>query len=33
MIGYGGNAVREKVRKECDWWVADFKDLIDELEE
>lgn len=33
MIGFGQNAVREKVKKECDWWVTNATTLIDTLEE
>lgn len=31
FVGYGGNQVRASVKEGCDWWVTDFKDLIDEL--
>jgi phosphoserine phosphatase len=31
FVGYGGNQVRDKVRDGCDWWVTDFKELLDEL--
>lgn len=30
--GYGGNVVREEVRRQTSWYVTDFQDLIDELE-
>ncbi len=33
FIGYGGNQVREKVKKECDWWCVDFRELVEELVE
>lgn len=31
FIGFGGNQAREVVRKQADWFVYDFKELIDEL--
>ena len=31
MIGYGGIAVREKVQREADWFVTDFRPLIEAL--
>jgi len=31
FIGFGGIAVREKVKAGADWFVMDFKDLIDTL--
>jgi phosphoserine phosphatase len=31
FIGFGGNQVRERVRKECHWFVTDFTELIDAL--
>ncbi|XP_014672069.1 PREDICTED: phosphoserine phosphatase-like isoform X1 [Priapulus caudatus] len=33
FIGFGGNQVRDKVKKESKWFVTDFKELIDELQE
>jgi len=33
MIGFGANAIREKVRKECDWWVTSANTLLETLEE
>lgn len=32
FIGYGGNVIREEVRKKAQWYVTDFQELIDELE-
>lgn len=29
FIGFGGNVVRDKVKKGCDWFVYCFKELID----
>ena len=31
FIGFGGNAVREKVKAGADWFAMDFKDLIAKL--
>ena len=31
FIGFGGVAVREKVRDGADWFVTDFQEVIDEL--
>ncbi|XP_075221219.1 phosphoserine phosphatase isoform X2 [Lycorma delicatula] len=31
FIGYGGNVVREEVRKKCRWYVTDFNELISSL--
>ncbi|XP_014254272.1 phosphoserine phosphatase [Cimex lectularius] len=31
FIGYGGNVVREEVKQKSEWFVTDFKELIDEL--
>lgn len=31
FIGFGGNQAREAVRKQADWFVYDFKELISEL--
>jgi phosphoserine phosphatase len=31
FIGFGGNQVRDKVRREADWFVTDFQDLTNEL--
>jgi len=31
FIGFGGNQAREVVRKQADWFVYDFNELIDEL--
>lgn len=31
FIGYGGNVVREDVKKKAQWYVTDFQELIDEL--
>jgi phosphoserine phosphatase len=31
FIGFGGNIIREKVKKNCSWFVTDFQELIDEL--
>ncbi|KAI1292176.1 Phosphoserine phosphatase [Halotydeus destructor] len=31
FIGFGGNQVREKVKKDADWFVLSFYDLIEEL--
>ncbi|GFS18427.1 phosphoserine phosphatase [Elysia marginata] len=31
FIGYGGNAVRDAVKKAAAWYVMDFQELIDEL--
>lgn len=31
FIGFGGNAVRAMVKKEADWFVMSFNDLINEL--
>ena len=33
FIGFGGVAVREKVKQVADWFVLDFQDLIDVLDE
>lgn len=32
FIGFGGNQVREVVRKKADWFVYNFKEIIDELD-
>lgn len=32
FIGFGGNAVREKVRDGAPWYIYDILDLITELE-
>lgn len=32
VIGFGGNAVRDKVKAEADWFVYNFQDLLDELD-
>ena len=32
FIGFGGNVVREKVKEHSDWYVTDFQELIDELQ-
>lgn len=31
FIGFGGNQVREKVKKEADWFVMSFHDMLQEL--
>jgi len=31
FIGFGGNVVRESVKKDADWFVTSFYDLVDEL--
>ena len=31
FIGFGGNVVREKVKKHSDWFVNSFEELIAEL--
>ncbi|XP_041979198.1 phosphoserine phosphatase isoform X2 [Aricia agestis] len=31
FIGFGGNVVREEVKKKAAWYVTDFQDLIDSL--
>jgi phosphoserine phosphatase len=31
FVGFGGNVVREKVKKDADWFVLSFYELIDEL--
>lgn len=31
FVGFGGNQAREVVRKQADWFVYDFNELIDEL--
>jgi phosphoglycolate phosphatase-like HAD superfamily hydrolase len=31
FVGFGGNQAREVVRAKTDWFVYDFKELIDEL--
>ena len=31
FIGYGGVVVRDRVKKEADWFVTDFNVLIDAL--
>ncbi|PVD24680.1 hypothetical protein C0Q70_15165 [Pomacea canaliculata] len=33
FIGFGGNVVREKVKKNAKWFVTDFKELIKPLQE
>lgn len=33
FIGFGGNVVREKVFKGAAWFIYNFQDLIDELEQ
>jgi phosphoserine phosphatase len=31
FIGFGGNQVREAVKKSAPWYVYDFQELIDEI--
>ncbi|KAL1132058.1 hypothetical protein AAG570_010016 [Ranatra chinensis] len=31
FIGYGGNVVREEVRKRAPWYITDFQELVDAL--
>ncbi len=31
FIGFGGNVVREFVKKNSEWFINDFQELIDEL--
>jgi len=31
FIGFGGNQVRERVKKEAKWFVMDFSELIEAL--
>jgi len=31
FIGFGGNQIRDKVKKESEWFVATFYDLVEEL--
>jgi phosphoserine phosphatase len=31
FVGFGGNAVREKVKAGADWFVMDFAELISSL--
>ena len=33
FLGFGGVAVREKVQAGADWFVTDFRDVIDVLNE
>ena len=33
MIGYGGTVRRESVEKSADWFVMDFKELVEALQE
>ena len=33
FIGFGGNVVREKVKKNAPWFIYSFRDLIDALEQ
>ena len=33
FIGFGGNVVREKVKKNAPWFIYSFQDLIDALEQ
>ena len=33
FIGFGGNVVREKVKKNAPWFIYNFQDLIDALEQ
>ena len=33
FIGYGGNVIREAVKENAGWFVTDFKELIQALEE
>ena len=33
FIGYGGNVTREAVKEKASWFVTDFKELIQALEE
>ena len=32
FIGFGGNQIRENVRKGAAWFVTSFKELLDELQ-
>lgn len=32
FIGYGGNVIREGVKKKAHWYVTDFQELIDEIQ-
>ena len=31
VIGFGGNVVREAVERDCDWFVRDTQEIIDQL--
>ncbi|XP_022194688.1 phosphoserine phosphatase isoform X2 [Nilaparvata lugens] len=31
FIGYGGNVIREEVKKRCSWYVTDFNELVNAL--
>lgn len=31
FIGYGGNVIRESVKRQCSWFVTDFTELVDTL--
>ena len=31
FIGFGGNQIRERVKKEAKWFATSFYDLIEEL--
>lgn len=31
FIGFGGNQIRDRVKRESKWFVMSFKELIDEL--
>lgn len=33
FIGFGGNQIRERVKKGAKWFVSSFYDLIEELEQ
>lgn len=33
FIGFGGNVVREKVKKNCEWFIHCFQELINEMKE
>lgn len=33
FIGYGGNVTRAAVKERADWFVTDFKELIQAFEE